>query len=226
MVTGHIDTGNLFWFDKIRYIIWNTEIKRLKLDGFGDFSLGSISNRLRSVSEIGEEFKKIPDEKKNYLIEKLVNISDVDIPPDLGRDVLLSWDEVKEMNEDEINFGAHTVTHPILTRMSLKQAEYEITQSKEDIEKRLGKPVTTFCYPNGTADDFNAEIIDLVKKSGFACAVTTIPRTDISNATLYTLGRLPPWSYDSCKFYASGLYADVNNVLNWIRRTKWVQKQM
>jgi len=219
LVTGHIDTGNLFWFDKIEYIIKNTKIKRLKLDGFGDFSLNPINNRLQSIFTIAEKLKKIEDEKKNHLIEKIINISKVDIPHDLGRDVILSWDEVKEMNEWGIDFGAHTISHPILTRVSLEQAKFEILQSKKDIEKRLGQSVYTFAYPNGTYEDFNTKILDIVRKSGFTCAVTTIPTTQASKTNLYELGRLDPGgSFLSFKFVVSGLYSDINNIFSRIKR--------
>jgi peptidoglycan/xylan/chitin deacetylase (PgdA/CDA1 family) len=219
LVTGHIDTGNLFWFDKIRYIIWNTKINKLKLDGFGDFSLNSIKNRLQTIFTIVEKLKKIKDAEKNDLMEKLINISKVDIPHDLGRDVILSWDEVKEMNDWGIDFGAHTISHPILTKIPLEQAKFEILQSKKDIEKRLEQSVYTFAYPNGTYEDFDTKIIDLVKESGFTCAVTTIPTIKASKMNLYKLGRQSPgWSFLSFKFIVSGLYSDVNDIFSRIRR--------
>jgi peptidoglycan/xylan/chitin deacetylase (PgdA/CDA1 family) len=219
LITGHIDTGNLFWFDKIRYIILNTKMKRIELDDLGDFSLNSIDNKLKSMFIIVEKLKRIPDEKKNNFVKKLTDICDVNIPSDLGREYILSWDEVKEMNECGVDFGAHTVTHPILTRISSDQARFEILQSRKDIEKQLGQSVNTFCYPNGTLEDFNSEIIDIVKESGFTCAVTTLPTINPSKTNLYKLGRLPdPWSFDSFKFFASGLYSDASSVLNRMRR--------
>lgn len=218
LITGHINTDNMFWFDKIRYLIWYTKLKRLELDGFGDFSLNSMKNRSHLISRIIEKFKKIPDKKKNYLLEELVNISDVDIPCDIGRDIILSWDQVKEMNEGRIDFGAHTVTHPILTRISPDQAKFEITQSKRDIEKRLNQSVDTFSYPNGAITDFNNNIIDIVKESRFTCAVTTIPTMNPSRTNLYKLGRLPtPLSYESFKLYVSGFLTDMSNILNRFR---------
>jgi len=220
LVTGHIGSEDLFWFDKIRYLLWNTKLKNLELKGFGDFSLGSMDNRLRSIFMISEKFKKIPDEKKNRLIKELVKISNVNIPRDLGRDLILSWDEVKEMNEGGVDFGAHTVTHPILTRVSPNQAKFEILQSKKDIEKRLDNSVDTFCYPNGTCEDFNTDLIDIIKESGFSCAVSTIPTKHPSKTNLYKLGRLPTaWSFESFKFFVSGCYSDASNLLNRFRRS-------
>lgn len=220
LVTGHIDTGNLFWFDKVKYQIFNTKLKRFELEGFGDFSLNSIDDRLKLFFIISNKLKKISDEKKNDLLEKLVNIFNVDVPHDLGRDVYLSWAEVKEMSEGGVEFGAHTVNHPILTRISLDQANFEILQSKKDIEKRLNKSVNTFSYPNGTIEDFNKEIIEIVKNSGYSCAVTGISILNYSKTNLYKLGRqFDPWSYNSFKLIDSGLYSDVTNILNRMRRS-------
>lgn len=216
LTTGHIGTDNLFWWDKIGYILCNTKLKRLELEDFGDISLPSKGNISQSLDKIINRLNRTSEDKKCDLIEKLVEISDVDIPKGMGRNVILSWEEVKEMNENGINFGAHTVTHPILTRLSAKQAKHEIVQSKKDIKRRLNKPVTAFSYPNGLTDDFNAEIIDLLKESGFICAVTRIPKMIISKTDLYELGRLfPGWNYESFKFCVSGLYSDLNNALSW-----------
>ncbi len=222
LTTGHIGTDNIFWWDKIGYVLYNTKLNMLKLEDFGVISPYSLNNISQSLNSILERFKRVPEDKKDDILAKLVKISDVDIPKNMGRDMILSWEEVKEMNENGINFGAHTVTHPILSKISLKQVKHEIAQSKKDIEKRLSKPVNTFCYPNGQADDFNAEIINLLKESGFICAVTTIPKTVSSKADLFDLGRIPPgWNFDSFKFCISGLYSDLYNRKNWIAESKF-----
>ncbi len=218
LITGHVDEGNLFWFDKIRYTLCNTEIKKFELENFGEFVLDSIDNKLKSMFTIVEKLKKIPNEKKDNVLKKLADICNVNIPSDLGNEFILSWDEVKEMSEYGIVFGAHTVTHPILTRVSLDEARYEITQSKKDIEKQLGKKIDTFCYPNGTVEDFNNDIIEIVKNNGFSCAVTTVPLINASKKNLFKLGRMfDSWSFDSFKFISSGLYSDAVNILNHMR---------
>jgi peptidoglycan/xylan/chitin deacetylase (PgdA/CDA1 family) len=215
LTTGHINTDKLFWWDHLGYILLNTKLKQIHLENFGIILPPLLRNNKEAFDVIMERFNSIPEDKKCELIKKLENISDVDIPKEIRKDKTLSWNEVKKMNENKIDFGAHTVNHSILTKISLIQAEYEILQSKKDIEKRLNKPVTTFCYPNGLADDFNSEIIDLLKKNGFICAVTRIPKTITLKTNLYELGRIPPgWSYDSFKFCTSGIYSDLSNILS------------
>ncbi len=70
-------------------------------------------------------------------------------PPELPRSELLSWSDIKALNDAGIEFGSHTRTHPDLTKLSSAAAEAEITQSKSAIEDVLGKETVTFAYPFG-----------------------------------------------------------------------------
>ena len=82
---------------------------------------------------------------------------------------MLSWAEISEMHRYGIEFGAHTSTHPDLTRIPIEQAEREIVDSKTSIQDRLGAEVTTFAYPYGK---FNAQIKSVVS-SQFCGACST-----------------------------------------------------
>jgi peptidoglycan/xylan/chitin deacetylase (PgdA/CDA1 family) len=59
----------------------------------------------------------------------------------------LTWDQIVEMQHAGMEFGAHTVHHPFLTRLPPLGAFLEILQSRLDLEAHLGVPITTFAYP-------------------------------------------------------------------------------
>ncbi len=218
LATGYIGSGNLFWTDKVRYIVLNTTLKTLELNGLAEYPLRSTGERLRAASRIVESLKNLPGEEKDSLIEKLVNISGVAIPANLGKELILSWDEVKEMSNNGIAFGAHTVTHPILTKLPLEEARREIIQSKQHIEQKLNQAVTTFCYPGGEPTDFNDDIKQIVKENGFACAVTVAPRMVTTGTDLYELGRISAQpNFNTFKLFLSGLLPDLSAILSRIR---------
>jgi peptidoglycan/xylan/chitin deacetylase (PgdA/CDA1 family) len=79
--------------------------------------------------------------------------------PSLEGRSMLSWSEIREMQQERIDFGAHTLTHPDLTRLSTETAESEICQSKAIIEDALSAPVDTFAYPFGRYDERCREIV-------------------------------------------------------------------
>jgi len=211
--TGYIGGNELFWVDKVRYIIQHTNARQLNLNEMGNYLLQSESDRLHAGSVIGERLKKLPDEKRNLLIDNLLSISGVDIPLDLGKEFILSWDDVREMAGNGIDFGAHSVSHPILTNLPMKQAKWEISQSRKDIEEKLGKEVTSFSYPNG---DFNAEIVKFVKESGFNCAVSVLQHKLISpDDSPYELSRVAmSEDFNAVKVMLSGLWGDICSICN------------
>jgi peptidoglycan/xylan/chitin deacetylase (PgdA/CDA1 family) len=105
----------------------------------------------------------------------------------------LSWPEILEMARDNISFGSHTVTHPILTRMPVVDAVREITDSKETIERHLKVPVKLFAYPNGSRTDFNGTIKDILKQIGFCCAVSTLWGANDRDTDAFELRRVRLW---------------------------------
>lgn len=94
----------------------------------------------------------------------------------IGTERYLSWDEVKAMDGAGISFGGHTVTHPRLTRIRPEEAKEEILKSKQEIESRIGKHCSCFCYPYG---DVNEAVKELVRECGYESAVVTPPRRGI-----------------------------------------------
>lgn len=81
---------------------------------------------------------------------------------------LLSDEEIVGLKKD-FEIGAHSMTHPRLTKISEREAFNEIIDSKKYLEKLLGKEVRCFCYPGG---EYNEKIMEYVEKSGFYYART------------------------------------------------------
>jgi len=104
------------------------------------------------------------------------------VPQYIGK--LNQWDlrdgEAPEplMNEVEIRewlaaghtIGSHSLTHPRLTRLTLRDAREEIFASKKMLEDTFGLAVGDFCYPYG---DWNEAVRDLVMEAGYRTACTT-----------------------------------------------------
>jgi hypothetical protein len=70
-------------------------------------------------------------------------------PVSLAEEMWMTWDMVREMQTGGMNFGAHTVNHPILARMTPAQQEFEVSQSCRRVSLETGSPVIAFSYPVG-----------------------------------------------------------------------------
>jgi len=68
--------------------------------------------------------------------------------------------------------GAHTLSHPDLTKVPLLEAKREIEDSKTYLEDLLGHTISMFCYPYGK---YNEDVKKVVEDSGFIAARTCDP---------------------------------------------------
>lgn len=64
-----------------------------------------------------------------------------------GGDPLMTWDEIRTMRGEGIDFGSHTRTHASLSTIPEEQAAWEIGTSKQIIEDGLGGPIALLAYP-------------------------------------------------------------------------------
>jgi peptidoglycan/xylan/chitin deacetylase (PgdA/CDA1 family) len=165
-----------------------TQIKKLKLSEIGEFKLHSPKERWQAFCTIWEELKGMPEERAREIIEEINSLSGVDILFSEGP--MLSWEEIREMSENGMEFGAHTRRHPnLVSQPTLEEARWEIEQSKRDIEGKLGKEVKAFAYPYGKFDE---RIMEIVKEAGFMGAVTMLPQWVKGGENPYLLGRISP----------------------------------
>ena len=106
--------------------------------------------------------------------------------PAVGDRAMLSWDEIGEMHRSGISFGAHTITHPDLTRLKDDELQTEIHGSKAIIEDALGTPVSCFAYPYGRFDHHCRAFVQQL----FACACSDRLGLTYAGSDLFALKRV------------------------------------
>lgn len=128
---------------------------------------------------------------------------------------LLNDNQIKNLSEN-FEIGAHTMTHPRLSAITLSDAKKEIEESKQYLEQLLNKPVESFCYPGG---DFNTEHEKMVQIAGFRLArnvkrfATKIGTDDFSLST--TIHAYRHWSDAMHILNHAGPSRFLNQLLNW-----------
>jgi len=197
LVTDFLDRRLWLWVDQVRHAVMNTRRSKLRLDlpgnGPVEFSLASDEQRVRAATEICERLKVIPNEQRLAALARIPELLDVTLPvePPSGFEPL-EWNQVREMAHAGVEFGAHTKTHPLLSRVtSTERLADEIAGSKRRIEDELGGPVRHFCYPNGTERDISKEAVESVRAAGFETATTTQPGLNYRGEDLFRLRRIP-----------------------------------
>ncbi|MEX0802270.1 MAG: polysaccharide deacetylase family protein [Candidatus Binatia bacterium] len=134
---------------------------------------------------------------------------------------MLSWREIKEMQRWGIAFGAHTLTHPDLTRLRVDQLEAEVVSGKDVIEDALGAQVNSFAYPFGRYDQQCREIVS----RHFVCACSDRLGLLRAGSDPYAMERVDSYYLRSEKLFAAiptkffPLYIHARAVPRQLRRT-------
>lgn len=63
-----------------------------------------------------------------------------------------SWSQLRELADAGVEIGSHGVDHLNLRRAAPQAAERELAASRKELEQKLGRAVTSFCYPQAKYD--------------------------------------------------------------------------
>lgn len=166
------------WVDRLEYAMGNLKIER--------------AEKIKKDSVMRQELKRASSVEREQRLRALEQetgalLSDFD-----GEKAVYAPLSVEQMQEMRalVSFGAHTKTHPILSTESSTDAERDIRESKESLERALGKLSSVFAYPNGQPGDWTEANEQSLKRLGFTYALTTTEGTNTSTTHPFRLTRV------------------------------------
>jgi peptidoglycan/xylan/chitin deacetylase (PgdA/CDA1 family) len=131
---------------------------------------------------------------------------------DLFDSFYLSPNELKIMQAKGMVIGSHTISHPVMSKLSLAEQKEEVENSFSLLENFLGRPeIKTFCYPYGGFHSFTKETEDLLTANQCLFSFNVEHRDIGQDDLLYRPQALP--RYD-CNYFPYGECRPVNSVGN------------
>lgn len=105
--------------------------------------------------------------------------------PEPRNDVYLNWDELRDIARHPlIEVGAHSWTHPRLSRVGPRSLWAELRYARVRLEQELNMPVTKLAYPHGAN---NIVVRRMARAAGYQFGFTTEPKTVQGGAPLNPL---------------------------------------
>jgi peptidoglycan/xylan/chitin deacetylase (PgdA/CDA1 family) len=156
VTTGFVDSTCWLWPDLLRYILINTQKKTFEIAGLGELTLRQ-SNLLNTWNRLGDYCLTLKTVDRDQFLQSLAQRFevDIDIQPQTPFSAV-TWDQLIEMQNEGLDVGSHTVSHPILSDLDEEQLIKELEGSYQRIANELGNAPTGICYPNGMARDTSA----------------------------------------------------------------------
>jgi peptidoglycan/xylan/chitin deacetylase (PgdA/CDA1 family) len=189
--------GVNMWNDRLIYLFSRPEQQQLQL-GDEHLALGDWQDRRHKAQQWLKKLKYLPIAQR---LERIAEFYQQNNATEQAA-LMMTPEQIKQLSDCGVTIGAHTVNHPILKVMSTEQQREEINQSKQQLERWLGKPVQHFAYPNGVPGvDFDDVTVKLVQDAGFDSAVTTNRGISTANTLPYLLKRFTPWDKTALRFH-------------------------
>jgi peptidoglycan/xylan/chitin deacetylase (PgdA/CDA1 family) len=167
--------------------------------GLGRLGLATPAERRAALPRIVDHLKYLAPPVRQTAVEDVRRALGVGAPPR----VMMSAEQVRRLARAGMEIGAHTRTHPILTRIPDAEAQAEIEGSRADLERHAEAPVRSFAYPNGRPSrDYGPQHVEMVRRAGFSCAVSTSWGRADRDADPYQLPRITAWGGSEWKVAA------------------------
>lgn len=181
LTTGAVGRRSGFWWDTVAALFEATQHTELNLEALsekaqlpwratGTLPMGTPRQKQEAADYVSSLFRVAKRGSAPEAFDALRTLLRVSGEPD--RPPMLQWAQIEEMNKSGVEFGAHTVTHPDLTQVPPATVAFELAESKQAIERRLGTPVDTFAFPYGTARHWSAELGAAARDIGFTSVVS------------------------------------------------------
>lgn len=200
IATGYLDGGRMF-NDAVIDGIARSPLRSLDLNSIslGVLDISTDEKQRHAVGHILANLKYRPPQQRSEDIEAFLHIAQCG---NLPGDIMLTSGQVADLASKGIEIGGHTVNHPILASIEDDAAQKEIATGKQRLESIIGKPVTSFAYPNGRPhQDYLLRHVGMVRELGFELAVSTSAGVSQPASDLFQLPRFTPW--DKSKFMFS-----------------------
>jgi peptidoglycan/xylan/chitin deacetylase (PgdA/CDA1 family) len=168
--TAYIDAPHTpFWFDRVAQLLYFAPPGPFELVQLGyAATLGNVAQRRQVTGEILNRLKLEPDTGRLAALVELEDSLSGHVPREASsRRSAMTWEEVREMGTSRIEFGSHTVSHPILSRLDEAAIHRELLASRERIRSCTGQAADSLAYPVGKVGAYDERVIRAAKACGY-----------------------------------------------------------
>lgn len=189
ITTGFVDGKVWLWPDLLKFAMLNSVNKTIFLPPLGEICLDT-EHLSTSWHRLGDYCLTLPTDSRQEFIQQLAQKADITLPQTpVAPFTSVSWQQLDEMQQEGLDVGSHTISHPILSSLSEQNSHDELLISGRSIAQHLGRFPRGICYPNGRPTDVNDHVINQAKAIGYTYGLLA-RNTTIDKNNPFLIGRL------------------------------------
>ena len=165
LVPEYVGTSTIPWWDEVAYLVRNSPRPHITLSTPAPLTVTLGTDREPAIRTVLRHYKRPDNLHGEMLLAELRNQADCELPA--ARRRFITWEEAREMKAAGMVIGSHTQTHGILGQMSPDAQEWELVESKKNIEANLGDKIDSLAYPVGIRGTFSETTEKIASSAGY-----------------------------------------------------------
>lgn len=189
LTASAIETGEVPWYDRIFALLMSFQSDKLEFEGIAPMRLSAEESRMHAAMVVVRTLRQKYSNRERMAACAALEAK-MDAPAEALQNRMLNWEQIREMQQAGIAFEAHTMGHPVVSRLAASERERELVDSRQLLEERLQKPVTHFAYPFGSVSDIDPQTCSLLPHYGYRSAASTVWGVNTPRTHRYLLRRI------------------------------------
>jgi peptidoglycan/xylan/chitin deacetylase (PgdA/CDA1 family) len=176
MATRFINERRLFWWDKISFLLRRANTDRLKIAYPLALQFDLKTQRASATAAIFALIKEQYALDLDRFIDELAEALHVQMSADDERQIcaqmMMTWNEIRELRREGMEVQSHTRTHRILHTLTAADLRDELHGSASDLAQQLGERPYAISYPIGRSIDHLVLVCDMLRDAGYELGFT------------------------------------------------------
>ena len=170
LATNLVGSGYVPWWDHIAYLVKTAEKRQFSISYPAHLDVDVDKNGLKASLRDILDRCEMPEnmDPKRFIRELKEAAGGKDLPTEMRR--FLNWDEAREMINGGMAIGAHTHSHPRLSRLGREEQHKELTQCRAILAEKLGIDANVLAYPFGSVTAFSDQTQRIAEETGYRAA--------------------------------------------------------
>lgn len=168
-----VERKTLPWPSRLRFAFRTTREKTWVDEAGIPWRLASPEERERAYLSACDRFCKLT----GMVLEREVKKIELDLDAKVGdesRNLMMDWEQVRGLSRNGHIVGSHTMTHPNLAFLEIEDVRHELSESKRQMENRIGTAIHHVSYPcPALFPNWTQQTTEESQRAGYKTAVTT-----------------------------------------------------
>jgi peptidoglycan/xylan/chitin deacetylase (PgdA/CDA1 family) len=170
LCTGFIDGHASAWWDEIGWMLRHTPLSQLPPGPWSRRPLPLIGANVEfAIDLLTRAYWELEPPQASEFLSLLASVTSSGRRPTNTED-WITWDMAWKLKAAGHEIGAHTESHPVLSRLPRAQQLEEIVASRDRIEAVLGDCPRWLAYPVGAKEAFDTTTLEVAREAGVELA--------------------------------------------------------